>query len=271
MFRSLASVLATLAAVAALPAFGHETWLDAKRWQVAPESRIAVDLINGERFAGIELAYFQRRIERLEALRDGAGAPIDGRAGDIPAIQMDAGAEGLVRIVYRSNLSRLTYTEDNQFADFVAHKALEGTMAAHTARGLPETGFNEGYRRFAKALIGVGDGAGRDTRAGLETEFVALANPYTDDLSGGLPVQLFYRQDVRADAQIEIFERAPDGNVTVSTLRTDAEGRATIPVRPGHVYLLDAVVIREPEPVLAEEEEIVWETLWAAMTFAVRE
>lgn len=271
MTKLLHSVLAALCILAALPSFAHETWLDAKRWQVAPGDRIEVDIINGQFFDGIELSYFERRIERLEALQNGSVQDVPGRAGDIPAIQLAAAQEGLMVLVYRSTLSQLTYTEDDQFAAFVAHKALEGTMEAHAARGLPETGFREGYTRFSKALIGVGGSAGADAPTGLETEFVALANPYTADLSNGLPVQLYYQGAPRVDAQVEIFDRAPDGTVTVTTQRTDDQGRAIIPVTPGHAYLLDAVVIREPKPALAEKEDIVWETLWAALTFAVPE
>jgi hypothetical protein len=38
-----------------------------------------------------------------------------------------------------------------------------------------------------------------------------------------------------------------------------------IPVKSGHEYLLDAVVLRAADP----DDGAVWETLWAALTFAV--
>ena len=53
--------------------------------------------------------------------------------------------------------------------------------------------------------------------------------------------------------------------VTVTTTRTDTAGKARIAVAAGHEYLLDAVVLR-PAP---EGAKAVWETLWAALTFAV--
>jgi len=65
------------------------------------------------------------------------------------------------------------------------------------------------------------------------TEIVALANPYTDDLSAGLPVQVFYDNAVRADAQVELFAKSADGSVEITTYRTDANGIATLPVQPG--------------------------------------
>ncbi len=67
----------------------------------------------------------------------------------------------------------------------------------------------EAYSRYSKTLIGVGKSAGADRRTGLETEIVALTNPYTDDLSRGMRVQLFYRSEVRPNAQIAVFFKAP--------------------------------------------------------------
>ncbi len=99
----------------------------------------------------------------------------------------------------------------------------------------------------------------------METEFVALANPYTADMDLGLPVQLLYQDAPRPGAQVEVFDRAPDGTVRVTTAQTDAKGIALIPVSPGHEYLLDAVFLR-PAPDL---DEAVWESHWASITFKI--
>ena len=94
-------------------------------------------------------------------------------------------------------------------------------------------------------------------------------NPYTDDLSNGFAAQLFYHDDVRANEQVEVFDKAPDGTVTVERLRTNDQGIVTLPVTAGHAYMLDAVVIREPSG--DDQTEAVYETLWANLTFAVPE
>ena len=83
----------------------------------------------------------------------------------------------------------------------------------------------------------------------------------------GMPVRLTYQGEPRADEQIEVFERDTGGEVTVTTLRTDGDGRALIPVKPGHDYMLDAVLMRAVEP--AFEGDPVWESLWANLTFGV--
>lgn len=223
------------------------------------------DLRNGQEFRGSALAYFEKRAARFDLVTQGQTRPVEGRMGDIPALQGTAGDAGLVVIVHETSPSTLKYTKWEKFVAFAEHKDFPDIEARHKARGLPDTGFTETYRRFAKALVAVGDGQGADAVTGMETEFVAVTNPYTDDPGEGALFDLYYQGELRGDAQVEVFDRAPDGTVAITLLRTDANGRVRIPVAAGHDYLLDAVVLR-PAPADAPE---VWETLWAAMTFSV--
>jgi len=101
---------------------------------------------------------------------------------------------------------------------------------------------------------------------GHSTEFVAITNPYGANFTQTFKSQLFYQGQPRGDAQVEIFDKAPDGTVTVTLTRTDSAGFSSFPTKPNHSYLIDAVVLRAPaEP----GGDYAWETLWAAMTFAV--
>ena len=166
----------------------------------------------------------------------------------------------------------MTYTEWDKFLSFAAHKDFPQAEADHLANGWPQDRFKERYTRHAKTLIAVGDGRGADAPLGLETEFTALTNPYDPDFDGQMKVTLTYEGSPRVDAQVEIFDRAPDGEVTVTLQRTDDMGEAVIPVTPGHDYLLDAVVLRpapEADKVTDDPNQPVWETLWAALTFHV--
>ncbi|MCM2561188.1 DUF4198 domain-containing protein [Lutimaribacter sp. EGI FJ00015] len=250
-------------------ALGHELWIEPENYQVEPGAPLSAQIKNGEGFQGINQAWFDRRIDRVEQLQNGNLAPVTGRAGDIPALHLPDAGDGLLVLAYQSTAQTLTYRDWATFTDFVEHKALAGTLQRHAARDLPETGFKEAYSRHAKALVAVGDGRGSDRDLGLKTEFVALENPYSDDMADGLTVRLLYQGAPRDNAQVEVFARAPDGAVTITTTRTDENGQAVISVAPGHDYLLDAVVMREPAPALAEETGVVWESLWAALTFRV--
>ena len=226
---------------------------------------LLVNLRNGQNFSGSKLPYFPKRFQRFDLIMAGQTAPAEGRMGDVPAFQTTAPEDGLLIIVHQTAPKTLKYGKWEKFAKFADHKGFSDIRARHEARGLPEKGFTEVYTRYAKALIGVEDAQGADASTGMETEFVALTNPYSDDLSQGMKVLVLYQDEPRANTQIEVFERNQDGIVAITYLQTDANGRAAIPVLAGHTYLLDAVVLRDAPA----ERDAVWETLWAALTFAV--
>lgn len=247
----------------------HEFWIDPHAFRVAPGDEIEADLRVGQNFEGVASSYLPNAFRRFELAQGEATEPVEGRLGDRPALSQAAPGEGLAIAVHVTTDSVVTYRDFETFESFVRHKDAEWVLAEHAARQLPTDILREGYSRYAKALIAVGEGGGEDRQFGLETELVARANPYTDDVSGGLPVDLYYKGEPRSKAQVEIFGRTADGSIEVSTVRTDSEGRAVVPVVSGNTYMLDAVVLREPEGDLAKRPDIVWESLWANLTFAV--
>ncbi|MEL6958253.1 MAG: DUF4198 domain-containing protein [Pseudomonadota bacterium] len=263
-------ILATLlSCLLALPAAAHEFWIEPLAYQVEPDGMIQGRLVNGELFEGTELAFLPLRFDRFSMASGMRNQSVENRVGNRPALDVEPFAEGLHVFSYQSRLSIVSYAEWAKFMRFADHKDFQDVEAMHDARGLPRENFTEGYWRFAKTLVGVGHSAGRDFRTGLATEFVALENPYTDDMSDGFDVQLYFLDDLRPDVQVELFEKAPDGTVEVTLHRTNSDGIATLPVKPGHSYLADAVVLRVPSDELAAQADIEWETLWAALTFAI--
>jgi hypothetical protein len=262
-------VAATVTALAlAGKAQSHEFWIDPVAFEVAPGEAAVAHLRVGTEFEGSTQSYLPRNFERFDIVSGARVIPVDGRLGDIPALDMPDMPEGLAVVVHQTTERELTWSEWERFVGFVDHKDLGPIAEMQAARGLDQVDVREGYTRFAKSLIAVGDGAGADRRVGLRTEIVALANPYTDDVSGGLPVQVWLDDAPRADVRVELFDRAPDGSVTITLHRTDADGIALLPVEPGHVYQADTVTLEPVDPEAEGDPE--WSTLWANMTFAVR-
>ena len=255
----------------AFAAQGHEYWIDPEKHQIGPDEDIVAAIRVGQNYKGSSFAYLPHQFRRFEFAFGGTIHPISARIGDRPAVTMEAPGEGLVVLIHETTWVTLTYSEFQKFEDFVTHKGADWTLETHAARGLPQKGFDEVYSRYAKSLVGVGGSQGRDTAVGLEVEIVALENPYTGEMADGFDALVLYRGEPWAEAQVEIFEKPPDGEVAVSTLMTDSEGRVTVPVKPGHRYMLDAVVLREPSANLAEATGAVWESLWANLTFEVPE
>ncbi len=249
------------------PVAAHEFFIEPQMYSVPADAEIVASLRVGENMTGVRQPYIPPNFRRFDLVMDGQVWAVPGRAGDRPALRMKAPAEGLAVVGHVTRDYRLTYTEWSKFEDFVNHKGAAWAIDAHKERGLNTDRVVEQYARFGKSLVAVGHGRGSDTAIGLRTEIVAGANPYTDDLKDGMPVTVLMDGAPRAAAQIEVFDKDPDGAVSVSILTADASGRAIIPVSAGHSYLVDAVAVLPMQPATLNDPS--WETLWASLTFAV--
>ncbi|WP_037294379.1 DUF4198 domain-containing protein [Roseobacter sp. CCS2] len=264
-------VLALILSLFSAPVAAHEFWIEPTDYQINADTNLEANIVNGEAFAGANLSFLPQRFVNFALFLGTESARVEGRPGDLPALQQAPVGEGLNVAVYQAKNQIVSYEEWEKFQRFVDHKDFGDVLRQHEARGLPLDDFTEVYSRHAKTLIGVGHAEGSDRRVGLETEIVALTNPYTGDLSNGFRVQVYYRNNLRPDTQVEVFEKAPDSRVSIALYRTNADGIATFPVKPGHAYMVDAVVLRVPDDTLVERSGAVWETLWANLTFGVPE
>lgn len=262
--------LTAAALVATLPAFAHEFWIEPLRYQVASGENLQADFKNGQEFKGNTLAFFDRNSARFEMILGDTVTQITPRAGDSPALDVVGQAtDGLAVVVHETTPSLLTYREWEKFLKFAAHKDFPNAAADHLAAGWSQERFRESYTRHVKTLIAIGSGQGEDKSSGLATEFIALTNPYVDDFNHQMKVLLTFENTPRPNAQVEVFERSADGAVSVTLHRTGKDGVASIPVKPGHDYLFDAVVLRPFDGADTDENTPVWATLWAALTFSV--
>lgn len=261
--RPLLAALA-LTLLTAMPGFGHEFWIEPEEFQVQSGAPLVAHFRNGQNFNGTDLAYFEKRSARFDLIQKGQVTPVQGRMGDVPALATTAPGDGLLVIVHETAPSTLTYTDWDKFDAFATHKGFGDVKSRHLARGLSEDRFTESYIRYAKALVGVGAASGADRQTGMEIEFVARSNPYAQPGADSFVATLYYQGAPRGDAQVEIFARAPDGQVVTTFYRTDQNGDVTVPVQPGFAYLMDAVVLRAPP----DGSPHAWETLWASLCFS---
>jgi uncharacterized GH25 family protein len=257
-----------LLAYSALAAQGHEFWIAPDDYTVAVGTTITANLRVGSDMKGVPQPYITDNIARFDLVTGDTVVPVTGRLGDQPAMAAVAPADGLAIVVHETTDTTLTYREYNVFNRFVGHKNLDGVLAQHDARGLPHEKFQESYARHAKCLIAVGSGAGADHAFGLKVEIVALTNPYTDDLTDGMNLQVLLDGQPRADAQLELFGTFPDGTMKRVVYRTDGQGMVNITVEPGVAYLADNVAMTA----LPNDDAgagPVWHSDWASLTFQV--
>ena len=265
--KVFASVLFSFMA-AAHPVAAHEFWLDAQEYTLDVGQELLVDIRVGQDFKGNKYIFNPKQFYDFSVTDLNGKVPIEGRIGDMPAVAMVPENQGLQVLNHISTAQLLTYEDDGKFESFILDKGMDWVLEEHVARGLPAFGFGEGYSRFAKSLIAVGSGAGRDVRTGMPFELVAQQNPYTEDISDGLPVRLFWGANTISGIQIDIFRRPAGGGEIVKTIVvTDDTGLAIIPIIRGDVYMLNATHMIKPSDDDIERTTAVWHSLWASLTF----
>lgn len=245
----------------------HEYWILTEQTGLERGDTVEIRGFVGQYFNGNEQIYSDRSIRAIASMYDGETAEVAVRQGDRPMGRIPRAAEGLHVVALMTNANTLSYDEFEKFADFARAHGNDVAIETHGARGLPETGFKESYFRFAKALVKVGDGAGKDNATGMPYELVALTNPYTDQ--GPVRFLLTFMGKPVADHHVDVFWRPDDGgDVKQYVLRTNALGEVIFDVQKGH-YLVSAVRLEEPSARIKEALGVVWQSLWASTTFRI--
>jgi hypothetical protein len=234
-----------LALLIATPAAAHDFWIEPSTFHPAVEARIGVALRVGMKLLGDPVPRLPELIDKFFIRGNGDERPVVGRAGMEPAGLAYVSGPGLHWIGYQSFASPLNL-DAKKFAEYLRDEGL-----LQVAQG-PER-----FYRCAKALLDTPGDSGKvlETPLGFTLELIPHKNPYR---SRELPLTLLFRGKPLANAQIVALHS--DEMVKV---RTDARGRATIPIaRPGF-WMIKAVHM-EPAPKGAGS---MWESWWASMTF----
>lgn len=248
---------------AAGPALAHEFWLEPLRFAVPEGSKVQAQIRVGQDFKGSAYSYISRDIEQFTFTLGGESRPVKGRDGDTPALSVQTEGEGLGIVSYQNTFSTLRFTEWERFTYYVEYEGLEGVIERHRERGLPQTGFKEKYKRCAKALVGIGNAQGEDRLTGMQFEWVAEDNPYTAT-GDSLRVRLYLEGKPYPDHDFNVFQY--NGEQSLTRYRTDAEGRATISLKGGGKFLLNAVHLFEGDNVINEGDPEYF-SYWASLVF----
>ena len=257
-----------LAGLVSLPSFAHEFWIEPSDFQPQVGDVVTVDLVIGTNFDGFSSPYTPDEISAF-GLVDAAGiAPITGRFGDLPAGKFIAAQAGLSLLYHQTTPSYLIYTKPEKFISFAVEKGFADVAARYQSQTAEDFRLVERYRRFAKSLIMVGPASGQDQLLGLEMELVALTNPYQQSVSKEFTLAVYESGVPRPGAQVTVFIRHTPRDVEKKIIMADDRGQVNLLLLPGRQYLFDSVKlqpIKDADPIKNAE----WESLWAALTFAV--
>ncbi len=256
-------IIAAILAIYAVQAAAHEFWIDTEG-QVQPGDEIVADLRVGQRLVGDAYPYLSSRFTRFSITTENASNPVRGLDGDIPAVSGIPAAPGLQIITHQTVPFRVTYQDWAIFQRYLTEEGLDGFANLHKARGLPETGFDERYTRYAKALVQAGSiGEGdADEFTGMMFELVVEANPFAPGQIS-VPVRLYWQGEPLPNWQINVFWR--DTETQRSIVHTDAAGRARVDLSGGK-FLLNSVML-----VPVNDAPVVWQSHWASLSFSFAE
>ncbi len=251
-------------------ALAHEFWIAPEDYVVEAGQEVKADLLVGSFLVGEAYPWLTRNRVTAHVFGPEGDAEITGREGDMPALRFTPAADGLHRVIFHSQPGFVVFDKPETFPHYLEYEGLDWVIAAHKARGLPETGFIERYIRNAKALVQVGEAAPDqlDAATGMPFELTALQNPYVAG-ADKIEVALAWQGVPVEGVQVAIFVLPPGGKAPddmVRTLvRTDGAGRAVIPLGMAGDYMLAAVHMEPVEGDIAA----VWESHWATLTFRI--
>jgi len=257
-----ATLLGLAAELAPAGAHAHEFWVEPSTFTVPVGGRVAARLCVGDGYEGWSLARNTQRIEKFVAAGPSGVQPLLGLDGSDPAGIARLTAPGGYVIAYRSNRA-FTELPADEFDEYLADKGLEKIAAQREQTGAGRGKVREAYSRHSKALIRVGDAAGKlvDRPMNLRLEIVAEA----DLLGARLDALRFFRllHDGKPLAGALVTAARPGTADENLKARTDAEGRAGFRLPTPGMWRVAAVhMIEAPANVGAD-----WESLWASLTF----
>ena len=269
LFRYSQKVLPILLSIIMAQAVSaHEFWLEPLSFEVEEDSNIQAHIKVGQMMDGDTYAFYPNNFERFDITVGENTSSLKARFAQSPAVDQPTKESGLHILTYQSKPSKLRYEKREKFESFLKNEGIEWVLKEHERRGLPELDFTELYKRFAKSLVKVGDGAGQDRAMGLPIEWVVETNPYTTKYLEAVTAQLLYLGKPFAGSHVVVFTKLGD-EVTRQTLTTDEDGRVNIPVGKGGVFLVNAVHMIDPVDQQTGVIKAAWMSLWASTTYEI--
>jgi uncharacterized GH25 family protein len=254
--------LLLLLSSAALPA--HDFWIEPSTYRPGPGQKVAVRLRVGERFSGQPVPRMESLTRRLVARFNGSETPLPGVPNTDPAGFFSSASAGVHTLVYESGLSSVEL-DGAKFETYLAEEGLEAIQKLRAKRGQRAAPAKEVFSRSVKSFVVVGGSTQgfADSASGLPLELIAESSPLSLSSAKSLRLQLLFRGKPLAGAKVVAFPRRDPLHQLAA--RTDAKGRAVLPLDAPDVWLVKAVHMIEAPPATKAQ----WESFWAILTFEV--
>jgi hypothetical protein len=242
-----------LLSLLALPAQAHEVWLQPAQFVSGVDETIDIGMkVNdgkGVRDATLEPS----RVLRFELVKDDRHMPLTLRAGEVPAATVPV-PQGTSVLVVETEPKHVDLAAD-KFTAYLREQGLTQILAERRKRGEVQKTAREDYMRCMKALLTTDE-----------------KNP-PHDYPQGCPYELVLRRQVSRTLTFETLRHGDpepgqqvrfwnlDTGKLIRTLRSDKNGRVTLPLPPGR-WLATSTAMRR-----SSELQTDWRSDWASVTW----
>lgn len=277
--QTLAVVLLAAACLAA-----HDTWLVPERFRVEAYRTVKVALNTSEDFPASEAAPTPDRVARL-AVVTYIQSPKDPNFGLVSTLEYTSEPGDKYRVEGKSLVTevlpgpgltlvaavthpRLIVLKPEIFHEYLTEEGLEEIAAARAVRGQDKADGRERYSKITKLALCAAEEGGADFRKPLDlrVEIVPEDNPCSLRVGGALRVRLLFANQPLAGKWVGAGYAGVHGHKYPVWVKTDAEGRATIPLdRPGAWFVRTLHMIPS-----TEFEDADWQSWFSTFTFEVR-
>jgi uncharacterized GH25 family protein len=256
----------TLLAVSCLGA--HDTWLVPQKFRVPAGQAVQVALNTSEDFPASEAAAQPDRIASFEAVTASGRATVTGYRVEGKSLVAEVTPGPGTTLVAAVTKPRFILLQPEQFNEYITAERLETIVAARQARGETQKDGREYYSKIAQLALCAPKPAGvaLEKPLGLKVEILPLTDPCELEQGHALAVQVLFDARPLAHAWVGAGYEGVHGHDYPVWVRTDAEGRARIPLdRKGAWFV--RVLHMVPATELKDAD---WQSWFSTLTFEVQ-
>ena len=251
-----------LALLLAGPVFAHDFWIEPSSFTPGAGTAVAIDLKVGEEFVGDSVPRRARTIDRFEFYTGGnTPQPISGADGLSPAGTIMADGGRTMLIAYSGAGGTVTLPAD-RFTSYLESHGLEWVIRERATRSeTPKPGL-ENFYRHAKTLLGgaVADPSLGSKALGQTLEILVDGDPTHDRAPLVTGRVLWHGRPLVGGL---LIARASADPRHPQSIRTDTQGRFSLTVDHGGIWLLQIVWMERTGWFSSED----WQSHWSSLTF----
>ncbi len=246
----------------------HDLYLLPDSFHVKTGALLKVGFHNGDSFPESEVAPQLARLQDAQLIGQNGKSMVQNlrisSKETLGTVKIPGMGSFLLSVRTVPNLIELA---PDKFLDYLKEEGLSDVIewrAKHQETGKPG---RERYTKYAKSLLQSGSSdAFYQHSLGFPIEIIPLADPYTLQAGGTLPVLVMSQGKPAAGLQLEAAWAFHEQHKTIVIGRTDADGNISVPIAKAGIWRFHTLRMERCMDTAVAD----WESSWASLTFEVR-